>query len=508
MTSSDQRHYRILIIGAGFSGLALGMRLLERGERDFLVLDQAAGIGGTWWVNRYPGCACDVQSHLYSLSFVPKPDWSSQFAPRAEIQAYLEEAAKQRGLMSHIRLSTAVQKAEWNEQKQRWQVRDQHGRVYRSDLLVPALGGLSRPKIPNIPGLEDFPGKIVHSQQWPEDLDLQGKRVAVIGCGASAIQFVPRIQPQVERLYLYQRTPQWILPKPDGPIPNWKQKLYRAFPPARLLIRLGLYLLLESRLPAFNRYPALSWLHRSMARSYLARQVPDPELRKKLQPDYAMGCKRVLMSNDFYPALTRDNVRVIVDPIEKIDSTGVASGGCHRAVDVLLLATGFTATAPVPRGLISGRDERDLADCWELGPEAYKGTTVHGFPNLFMLLGPNTGLGHNSVLLMLESQLNYILSALDHLRRARVSVVEPRLESQTHWNHQVQARLARTVWKRGGCASWYQHPTSGRVATLWPSSTLRFRRALRHFDSAAYHCIETPGTLSVSHDQEVTTQRN
>ncbi|MCC5863658.1 MAG: NAD(P)/FAD-dependent oxidoreductase [Wenzhouxiangella sp.] len=498
----------MLIIGAGFSGLALGMRLLERGESDFLILEQADGIGGTWWVNRYPGCACDVQSHLYSLSFVPKPDWSSQFAPRTEIQSYLEEAARKRGLMPHIRLNTAVQKAAWNDERQYWQLKDQDGRVYTGDLLIPALGGLSRPKFPNIPGLGDFAGAVIHSQQWPDDLDLKGKRVAVIGCGASAIQFVPRIQPDVAQLDLYQRTPQWILPKPDGPIPDWKQKLYRAFPPARLLTRLGLYLLLESRLPAFNRYPALSWLHRRMARNYLARQVRDPELRRKLRPDYAMGCKRVLMSNDFYPALTRENVSVITDPIEQIDATGVTSGGCHRPVEVLLMATGFRATAPVPRGLISGRDERDLADCWDLGPEAYKGTTVHGFPNLFMLLGPNTGLGHNSVLLMLESQLNYVLSALDHLDQKQVSVLEPRLEAQTDWNHQLQARLAKTVWKRGGCASWYQHPLSGRVPTLWPSSTASFRRALRYFDSAAYHCIEAPGSQSARHDQEAAAQRN
>ena len=487
MRHCEQGHYRILIIGAGFSGLALGLRLLERGEHSFLILDKANGIGGTWWVNRYPGCACDVQSHLYSLSFVPKPDWSSQFAPRAEIQAYLEGAARERGLMPHIRLNTSVAKAEWDEQRRRWQLRDTDGRVYSSDLLVPALGGLSRPKIPNIPGLEDFSGKVVHSQQWPEDLDLQGKRVAVIGCGASAIQFVPRIQSEVERLDLYQRTPQWILPKPDSPIPNWKQKLYRAFPPARLLTRLGLYLLLESRLPAFNRYPALSWLHRRMAGRYLARQVSDPELREKLKPNYAMGCKRVLMSNDFYPALTRNNVEVITDGIQAVDKQAIIDNtGRRREIDIILLATGFRATEPVPAGLIQGREGLDLADCWRQGPEAFMGTSVHGFPNLFMLLGPNTALGHNSVLLMIESQINYLLSMLDQHQALGRPAFEVKPSSQQQWNNDIQRRLRRTVWNSGGCSSWYLHPVSGRNATLWPGHTWHFRRLSRRFKRQDY----------------------
>lgn len=478
----------MLIIGAGFSGLALGMRLLERGESDFLILEQADGIGGTWWVNRYPGCACDVQSHLYSLSFVPKPDWSSQFAPRTEIQSYLEEAARKRGLMPHIRLNTAVQKAAWNDERQYWQLKDQDGRVYTGDLLIPALGGLSRPKFPNIPGLGDFAGAVIHSQQWPDDLDLKGKRVAVIGCGASAIQFVPRIQPVVARLDLYQRTPQWILPKPDGPIPPWKQKLYRSFPPARLLTRLGLYLLLESRLPAFNRYPALSWLHRRMAHNYLARQVSDPGLRKKLKPDYAMGCKRVLMSNDFYTALTEENVEVVTDGIRAIDQHAIIdANGQRRQVEVILLATGFRATEPVPDGLIRGRDGLDLAEHWRNGPEAFMGTSVHGFPNLFMLLGPNTALGHNSVLLMIESQINYLLSMLGHREKLSGAVLEVKPETQQAWNRDVQHRLSRTVWNRGGCSSWYLHPVSGKNATLWPDHTWRFRRLSRHFDAAAYH---------------------
>ena len=487
MRHCEQGHYRILIIGAGFSGLALGLRLLERGEHSFLILDKANGIGGTWWVNRYPGCACDVQSHLYSLSFVPKPDWSSQFAPRAEIQAYLEEAARERGLMSHIQLNTTVQTAQWDEHAKRWELRDQQGRHYSATLLVPALGGLSRPKIPDIPGLDSFKGQVIHSQQWPEDLDLSNKRVAVIGCGASAIQFVPRIQPQVAHLDLYQRTPQWILPKPERPIPAWKQRLYRIFPPARLLTRFGLYLLLETRLPAFNRYPALSWLHRRKARRYLAGQVPDPELRQKLAPEYAMGCKRILMSNDFYPALVQANVEVVTSRIRAIDETAIIdASGKRRDIDVILLATGFRATEPVPSGLICGRDGQDLAHCWREGPEAYLGTSVHGFPNLFMLLGPNTALGHNSVLLMIESQLNYLLSMLTHHRACGEPVYEIDPEAQARWNADVQHKLARTVWNRGGCSSWYLHPVSGRNATLWPDHTWRFRRLARRFDPRAY----------------------
>jgi len=471
-----------MIIGAGFAGLGLAMRLKDGGDDDFLVLEQSDGVGGTWWVNRYPGCACDVQSHLYSLSFAPKPDWTRHFAPRAEIQRYLAACAQQSDLHSRIRLNTKVTEARWNESDGCWELTDQHGQRYRCQFLVTAIGGLSRPALPSIPGIDTFSGRVFHSQQWPETVDLSDRNVAVIGGGASAIQFVPEIAPKVAKLDLYQRTPQWILPKPDRPIPAWRQRLYRGFPPARLLTRLGLYLLLESRLPAFNRFPRLTAFHRRKALNFLARQIENPDLRRTLTPDYAMGCKRVLMSNDFYPALNRDNVELISGAVARITPNGVIDRhGIERRADTLILATGFQATNPIPEGMIIGRDQRDLGVEWRDGPSAYKGTCVHGFPNLFMLLGPNTALGHNSVLLMIEAQINYLLDMLQSQRRASTSV-EVKNSAQEDWNRRLDRKLARTVWNRGGCASWYLHPVSGRNTTLWPDFTLRFRHQTRRFD--------------------------
>lgn len=450
-------------------------------------MDQAEGVGGTWWVNRYPGCACDVQSHLYSLSFAPKADWSRHFPPRAEIQAHLADCVEHSGLRQHLQLGRRMVRACWIETARLWQIEDQHGQVYRAQYLVSAIGGLSRPNWPAIPGLDQFTGPVIHSQQWPDQLALAGKRVAVIGSGASAIQFVPQIATSVARLDLYQRTPQWILPKPDRPIAGWKQLLYHYFPPARLATRLALFTLLETRLPAFARLPSLSAFHRWKAKRFLARQVSDPELVAKLSPDYAMGCKRVLMSNDFYPALQRPNVELITERIDSVSADGIrTTEGHERPVDLIILATGFRASEPVPEGLILGRDGRDLAECWEDGPQAYKGTSVHGFPNLFTLLGPNTALGHNSVLLMIESQINYVLAALAWQVRLGYSVLEVKAEPQRAWNQRLERWLAPTVWNAGGCSSWYRHPRSGRNSTLWPRSILTFRHHTRRFDPEAY----------------------
>lgn len=466
---------------------------MAAGRRDFVILDQAEQVGGTWWVNRYPGCACDVQSHLYSLSFAPNPDWSRHFSPREEIRSYLQRCVVDSGLQDHLRLNTRVIEARWKPSQQRWEVADQYGNVRHSRVLVPAIGGLSRPRWPDIDGLDSFSGSVMHSQQWPDRLDLAGKRVAVIGCGASAIQFVPRIAEKVSRLDLYQRTAQWILPKPDRPIGPMRRAVYRYFPPARLLVRFSLFLLLESRLPAFNRFTWLSGLHRRRARRFLRRQVPDPDMRSQLTPDYAMGCKRVLMSNDFYPTLNREHVELVTTPISRVLPTGIVdSQNCHRPADLIILATGFRATDPVPEGLITGADERDLAKVWRSGPTAYKGTTVNGFPNLFMLLGPNTALGHNSVLLMIEAQFNYLLDALDYMDRHGVTSIEISRDSQCDWNRHLRRRLQGTVWNQGGCASWYLHPESGRNTTLWPDFTLRFRRLTRHFDPEAYEIRTLP----------------
>jgi len=480
------QHHRVIIIGAGFSGLGLAMRLRQQGDDDFLVLEQHEGVGGTWWVNRYPGCACDVQSHLYSLSFAPRSDWTRSFACREEIQSYLADCVERFGLESRIRLGCGLRQARWSEEQQAWRIVDEHGQHYQAQVLISAVGGLSRPLIPDLPGLDEFQGEVFHSQQWPDKADFSGQRVAVIGGGASAIQFVPQIAAVVDTLDFYQRTPQGILPKPDRPIRAWKRRLFQWLPPLRLLRRFSYYLLLESRLPAFNRSNKLTWLHRRKALRHLRRQIDDSALQQQLTPDYAMGCKRVLMSNDFYRSLNRPNVSVTTGAIKAIREHGVVdAAGVFRPADTLILATGFQATCPVPEGLIIGRDGRDLARLWADGPSAYKGSSVHGFPNFFTLLGPNTALGHNSVLLMIEAQIRYVLGALDLLRAGRPSL-EVRLAHQERWNQRLDETLERSVWSRGGCASWYLHPKSGRNTTLWPDFTLRFARHTSRFDPDAY----------------------
>ena len=477
----------ILIIGAGFSGIGLAIRLKQAGIEDFLILEAESGVGGTWWLNRYPGCACDVQSHLYSLSFEPRADWSRQFAGRAEIQRYLADCVDRHGLAEHIILDTRMEQARWLEGESAWQVRDHRGVTYRARVLVSAIGGLSRPAWPAIPGLDEFAGPVIHSQRWPEHLELRDRRVAVIGTGASAIQFVPHLQREAARLDVYQRSAQWILPKPDRAIRPWQKTLYRHVPAARRLVRLGLFALLESRLPAFARWPRLTAYHRRKALAHLRDQVRDPELQRKLLPDYAMGCKRVLMSNDYYPALGEDNVALFTDPIERIEDNVIFDCTGHgRTTDLIVLGTGFQATSPIPEGMILGADGRDLARTWADGPQAYKGVAVAGFPNFFTLLGPNTALGHNSVLLMIEGQLRYLVDLFGHMQQHGIHRVCVRPEAQVAWNRDLQQRLERTVWNRGGCASWYRHPVSGRNATLWPRFTFTYRWQCRRFDAQAY----------------------
>ena len=481
------RHCAVVIIGAGFSGIGLAIRLKQAGIEDFVILEAENGVGGTWWLNRYPGCACDVQSHLYSLSFAPRSDWSRHFPPRAEIQSALADEVEHHALGERIRLNTRVVQARWDEAATCWRVRDQHGGEYRAQVLVSGIGGLSRPAWPTIPGLDRFAGPVIHSQRWPDDLEWQGRRVAVIGTGASAIQFIPHLQRKAARVDVYQRSAQWILPKPDRAIPRWRQWLHARLPLYRRLTRFGLFLLLESRLPAFTRFPRLTAFHRRKARRHLARQIDDPELRTQLTPDYAMGCKRVLMSNDYYPAIAADNVDLITTPIARVQADGLVDrDGRLRPSDLIVLGTGFQAADPVPAGMIIGRDGLDLATAWQNGPLAYKGSTVPGFPNFFTLLGPNTALGHNSVLLMIEGQIRYVVSALRWMRQNAQPSIEVRHQAAHAWDADLQRRLQRSIWYQGGCSSWYQHPESGRIPTLWPRFTFTFRWLLRRFDPEAY----------------------
>jgi len=487
MNEFRRRHYAIAIIGAGFGGIGLGARLADRGERDFRIFDRASGAGGTWWVNRYPGCACDVPSHLYSLSFAPNPDWTRRFAPRGEIQAYLERCVTKYDLQPHLVLETGIEQARWDEQARIWRLIDDRGETWSADVMVSAIGGLSRPAWPEIRGLDLFAGPVFHSQQWDESIDLCGKRVAVIGTGASAAQFVPEVAPKVAALDVYMRSPQWILPRPDAAISPGRRRLYRRIPFLQKMARFAVWLISEMRVPGLAWSNRLAGFHRWLARRHLRRQVPDARLRAKLEPDYDIGCKRVILSSDFYPALMRDNVSVFDCGIDHVTEDSIVdAGGRKRATDVLILGTGFRATDPVPEGMITGRDGRDLGTSWNCGPEAWRGVAVSGFPNLFLLMGPNTALGHNSVIVMIEAQIDFVMRALEHRRRSGQKILEVNPGAQRTYNEWLHRKLAGTVWNSGGCSSWYLHPESGRNTTLWPGFTWQYMRMMRRFDPGAF----------------------
>lgn len=487
----------ILIVGSGFAGLGMAIKLLESGRDDFLILERGDAVAGTWRDNHYPGCACDVQSHLYSFSFEPNPEWTRMFAPQPEIRRYLQHCAEKYGVVPYIRFGETLSSARWDADAQRWEVETASGARYRARVLISGMGGLSNPAIPDIPGSEDFAGERFHSATWRHDVDLRGKRVAVVGTGASAIQFVPQIVPQVEQLDLYQRSAAWILPKPDRAIGAAERALYRRIPAVQQMHRALLYARLESRAVGFVLAPRLLKTAELLAGAHRFRQVRDADLRAKLTPDYAIGCKRILMSDDYYPALTQSHVDVVTDGIERIVADGVITrDGTHRPADVLIYGTGFQAQDPIPRGTIFGRDGRDITDGWEThGPQAYNGTVMAGFPNLFFIVGPNTGLGHNSMVYMIESQVAYILNILDTMQRKGLAEAEPRQAAQDRFVAWIDRQHTRDTPWSSGCSSWYLHP-SGRNTALWPSFTFLYRNRVRRMQIEDFVTAPTAQTAT------------
>jgi cation diffusion facilitator CzcD-associated flavoprotein CzcO len=479
-----QRDVRVAIVGSGFAGLGMAIRLREAGVEDFVVLERADDVGGTWRDNSYPGCACDVPSHLYSFSFAPNPDWTSTFSPQPEIWGYLRDCAQRYGVMPHIRFGHELLDARWDDDAQRWRLRTSRGDL-TAQALVLGTGPLSAPAIPELPGLERFEGTTFHSAAWDHDHDLDGERVAVIGTGASAIQFVPQIQPRVGRLHVFQRTAPWIMPRPDRPLAPFERRVYRALPAAQLLMRAGIYWARESFVIGF-RHPRAMRLGQRLALRHLHRQVSDPDLRRTLTPTYRMGCKRVLISNDYLPALGRENVEVVTDAIREVRPRSIVTAdGTEREVDTIVFGTGFHVTDMPAAERVHGRDGRSLAEVWDGSPQAYLGAMVAGCPNLFFLVGPNTGLGHNSIVFMIESQCNYVLDALRLMDAGGAAELEVRPEAQAAYNARIQEQMRGTVWTSGGCASWYLD-AQGRNTTLWPSFTWPFRARTRRLDPAHY----------------------
>ncbi|GAC1659589.1 MAG: NAD(P)/FAD-dependent oxidoreductase [Candidatus Elarobacter sp.] len=475
----------VIIIGAGFAGLGMAIRLKQQGVDSFLVLERASEVGGTWRDNVYPGCACDIPSVLYSFSFERDASWTRVFPRQNEIWDYLKRCSAKYRVRSHLRFDTELLEAGYDEPSATWRLRTTDGREFTSRVLISAMGPLSRPNIPDIPGLDRFAGAAFHTARWDASIDLRDKDVAVIGTGASAIQMVPEIAPVVRTLTLFQRTPPWVIPRNDaavGPLQRW---LRRRLPGYAWAVRTLIYWILEARAYGFTVKPQLLQQREVLALKHLEHQIPEPELRRALTPDYRMGCKRVLISDDYYPALRRGNVRVVPAPVAALAEHSVATAdGTAYPADIVIFATGFRATAGFGPVRVFGRGGVELTAAWRDGMEAYLGTSIAGFPNLFTLIGPNTGLGHNSMVVMMEAQYRYVLDALDQMRRRGMRALDVKPDVQQRFNERLQARMGRTVWA-SGCTSWYID-ARGKNTTLWPGFTFVYRFLTRRFRADRY----------------------
>jgi cation diffusion facilitator CzcD-associated flavoprotein CzcO len=469
---------RVAIIGTGFGGLAAAVRLKQAGITDLVLFEKSQDVGGVWRENTYPGAACDVPSHLYSLSFAPKADWSRRFAPQAEIHQYLRDVARDFDVLRHIRFGTEVLEAAFDEDGGVWRLTLAGGAEHEADVLVSATGQLSRPSTPAIVGLDRFEGTMFHSAQWDHDHDLTGERVAVLGTGASAIQFVPAIAPRTASLTVFQRSAPYVLAKPDRAYRDRAKKAFARVPGLLRLSREGNYFSNELRSLGFNTEPRLLFAHKARYRRHLREAVADPALREKLTPTDPMGCKRILMSNDWYPALQLPQVDLVTERIAEVRPHSIVTAdGTEREVDTIVLGTGFAATEFLAPMRITGRGGRDLHEQWKDGASAYLGTVVPGFPNLFVLYGPNTNLGHNSIIVMLEAQVGWVVQGIRALAEGRARRLEVRRDVAEAFDAWVQERVGHTVFA-GGCRSWYL-TESGRNTQNWPASTLTFRRRLR-----------------------------
>jgi cation diffusion facilitator CzcD-associated flavoprotein CzcO len=484
-------HVDIAIIGSGFAGIGAAVRLQQAGFGDYVVLERADDVGGTWRDNSYPGCACDVPSHLYSFSFAPNPEWTRSFSPQPEIWAYLQRVAREHGVIERMRFGTEVLDAAFNEDSGLWEIETTAG-DFTARILIAGFGGLAEPKLPDVPGIADFPGTIFHSAQWNHDHDLTGERVAVVGTGASAIQFVPQIQPDVAELHLFQRTAPWVMPRFDRDLTKLEHFLFKHLPFTQRIARAGIYWARESMVIGMAGEPRLLKGLQLLAKRFIRRSIKDRALRRKVTPGYTIGCKRILVSNDYLPSLDEPNVELIGSGMCVVrGNVVVGADGTEREVDTIILGTGFYVTDSPMAQRVRGADGRSLADAWQGSMQAHRGTTVAGFPNYFHLVGPNTGLGHTSIVFMIESQLNYVVDALKTMHREGAHSFEVDAAAQARYNERVQRAMQGTVWTAGGCASWYID-SQGRNTTLWPGFTFRFRELTRAFDREHYELRTAP----------------
>ncbi|OBK73630.1 4-hydroxyacetophenone monooxygenase [Mycobacterium sp. 1274761.0] len=489
MTQSPRRlprHTRIAIVGSGFSGLGAAVKLDQAGHRDFVVLERGNDVGGTWRDNSYPGAACDVPSHLYSYSFALNPNWTRSFSRQSEIEDYIRDVAKQAGVLDRHFFNCDVTRAAWQEERGHWEISTTEGTL-TADVLVGGFGALAEPSLPDIPGIDGYGGEMFHSAQWNHNADLTSKRVAVIGTGASGIQIVPAIADIAAHIDVYQRTAPWLLPRFDRPFTRAERWVFRNIPGVLWLARAGIYAARETQVLGLAKNPRLMKLFELISRTKIRTEIKDPALRRKVTPNFRIGCKRMLIANDWYPTLDRDDVDLVTEGIREIEGNSIITeDGVAREVDAIVVATGFHVTDSPMFDVICGSDGRSLSETFaDKGMRAYKGTAVAGFPNLFVLVGPNTGLGHTSMVYMIESQLNYLVDAIDTMTTHGLARVEIRQDVQDAYNDELQRKLANSVWMTGGCASWYLD-AHGNNTTLWPDFTFRFRQLTKRFDTEAY----------------------
>ena len=490
-SSLNTPHARIAIIGAGFGGLAMAIRLLESNIQDFIILEKASEIGGTWRENQYPGAACDVQSHLYSLSFSPKTDWSKRYAEAPEIYQYMQTLTTQHQLQSYIRFNTEVSSARYLENKCIWELKLNQTEILTAQFVIFASGPLHVPQIPYIAGIEKFTGKVFHSSQWDHNYDLNNKNVASIGTGGSAIQYIPEIAEKVKQLYVLQRTAAWVIPRDERRYLPIEKRLFDRFDWFRKIHRARLYWTNESRVVPIMKPQVMKYAQK-LAEAYIRHQVKDSATAEKLVPNYIMGCKRILVSNKYYPSFNRKNVELITDDIlELTEDSIITQDGKKRAIDCLIYGTGFVTDPRIYLKSFSctGLNHIELTEAWKNGAESYYGISTKGFPNLFQLLGPNTVLGHNSVIFMIESQVNYILQLIEMTQKTQSQAIVVKADTQDQFNQHLQSQFTNTIWQ-SGCVSWYQQE-DGKNFSLWPTYTWKYWLKTRKVNPADYRFLNS-----------------
>ncbi|MFE2432416.1 flavin-containing monooxygenase [Streptomyces sp. NPDC059373] len=493
MTHQTGDQPRVVIVGSGFSGLCVAIKLKSAGIHDFVILEKESDVGGTWRDNTYPGAACDVPSVLYSYSFLQNPHWTRHFPSWDELHAYLRRVVEIYGLGPHLRFGVEVEEMRFDEAAGTWTVNTGAGESIRTSFVVNATGVLSKPVVPEIPGLQSFTGKMFHSARWEHDHDFGGRHVAVIGTGASAIQFVPRLADQAAKLYVFQRSPHWVTPRGDEEIPRRRRRLYQRLPVVQRLRRWRTYWEFERLARGFLGHPKVVEGYRGRAEEFLETSVPDAALRARLTPDFTPGCKRRLVSDDWFPTLQRPHVELVTTGLSEVTpGSVVGTDGVPRPVDTIVFGTGFAATDFIAPMKVFGMGGAELSDVWKDGAATKLGIATAGFPNLFMMLGPNTALGHNSMVFMIEAQTRYIIGALKYALAKGIPAIELRPEAQEKAYRRTQRKMKKTVWV-SGCRSWYQS-ADGRIDTLWPATTVSYWWQTRRFRPGDYREAEVTRT--------------